>query len=168
MTGVLGVEACWRRPPLPPRPLSTASLQPSCACLVVDNSHNQTDTLKTPVPSQPMLLFLSLCPCVSQQPPNSGEPIPRISYTPEETWVWGTALSKLKALFSTHACREFNKSFPKFNFRCEPAPHIRAAWQQLSSACLQAVLAATSAACNRQLPFTAIPSAACWVMLQGG
>lgn len=32
--------------------------------------------------------------------------------------MWGTALSKLKALFPTHACKEFNQSFPKFDFRC--------------------------------------------------
>lgn len=75
--------------------------------------------------------------------------------------MWGTALSKLKALFPTHACREFNESFPKFNFRCQTVPHICAAWLQLSSACLQAVLATASGACNEQLPFTAIPPAAC-------
>lgn len=48
----------------------------------------------------------------------SGQPIPRIEYTAEEAQVWGTALSKLKALFPTHACTEFNHSFPKFDFRC--------------------------------------------------
>jgi hypothetical protein len=31
--------------------------------------------------------------------------------------VWGTALSKLKALFPTHACKEFNQSLPAFDFR---------------------------------------------------
>jgi len=31
--------------------------------------------------------------------------------------VWGTALSNLKALFPTHACKEFNQSFPEFDFR---------------------------------------------------
>lgn len=48
----------------------------------------------------------------------SGEPIPRIQYTPEEVRVWGTALSKLKEMYPKHACREFNRSFPRFNFRC--------------------------------------------------
>lgn len=48
-----------------------------------------------------------------------GEPIPRIDYTPEEVAVWGTALSKLKALFPSHACAEFNAALPNFNFRCE-------------------------------------------------
>jgi hypothetical protein len=32
--------------------------------------------------------------------------------------VWGTALAKLKELFPSHACAEFNAAFPKFKFRC--------------------------------------------------
>jgi phenylalanine-4-hydroxylase len=48
-----------------------------------------------------------------------GQPIPRIEYTPEEVAVWGTALSKLKALFPSHACKEFNAALPKINFRCD-------------------------------------------------
>lgn len=61
----------------------------------------------------------ALCPPFAPPitPAASGQPIPRIEYTPEETWVWGTALSKLKALFPQHACSEFNQAFPKFNFR---------------------------------------------------
>lgn len=40
-------------------------------------------------------------------PPNrSGEPIPRIDYTPQEMEVWGTALGKLRDLFPQHACKE--------------------------------------------------------------
>jgi phenylalanine-4-hydroxylase len=54
-----------------------------------------------------------------------GEPIPRIDYTPEETYVWGTALSKLKALFPTHACSEFNEAFPRFNFREDTVPQLQ-------------------------------------------
>lgn len=46
-----------------------------------------------------------------------GDPIRRIQYTPEEVQVWGTAITKLKALFPTHACREFNRSVGMFNFR---------------------------------------------------
>lgn len=56
-----------------------------------------------------------------------GDPIPHIDYTPEEVATWGTALSKLKALFPTHACKEFNSALPMFEFRsvaacaCAPA-----------------------------------------------
>ncbi|WIA37157.1 hypothetical protein OEZ86_014117 [Tetradesmus obliquus] len=54
-----------------------------------------------------------------------GEPIPRIDYTPEEVAVWGTALSKLKALFPSHACAEFNAALPKFNFREDEVPQLQ-------------------------------------------
>jgi phenylalanine-4-hydroxylase len=54
-----------------------------------------------------------------------GEPIPRIHYTPEEVYVWGTALSKLKALFPSHACKEFNQSLPAFNFREDTVPQLQ-------------------------------------------
>jgi hypothetical protein len=46
--------------------------------------------------------------------------------------VWGTALSKLKALFPSHACKEFNAALPKFNFRwaCELQHEVKAQQQQ--------------------------------------
>lgn len=36
----------------------------------------------------------------------SGEPIPRIEYTPDEVAVWGTVLPQLKELIPRHACKE--------------------------------------------------------------
>lgn len=47
----------------------------------------------------------------------SGDPIPRVEYTPEEVQVWGTALSHLKALYPLHACKEFNTNLAKIGFR---------------------------------------------------
>merc|ERR1739846_284763 len=37
-----------------------------------------------------------------------GEEIPRVQYTPAEIKTWGTIYNKLKALYPTHACAEFN------------------------------------------------------------
>lgn len=54
-----------------------------------------------------------------------GTPIPRIDYTPQEVEVWGIALSRLKALFPSHACREFNRNFPRFNFREDQVPQLQ-------------------------------------------
>jgi hypothetical protein len=48
---------------------------------------------------------------------NSGQPIPRIQYTPQEVEVWRTVLAKLHRLFPTHACAEFNQALPLFDFR---------------------------------------------------
>lgn len=69
---------------------------------------------------------------------NSGEPIPRIQYTPEEVYVWGTALSKLKALFPTHACKEFNQSLPAFNFRWALQLHAAVCSRCCCSCCITA------------------------------
>jgi len=54
-----------------------------------------------------------------------GDPIPRIDYTPQEVEVWGTALSKLKALFPTHACKEFLASYHLFDFREDEVPQLQ-------------------------------------------
>jgi hypothetical protein len=55
----------------------------------------------------------------------SGEPIPRVEYTPEEVEVWGTALSKLKELYPKHACRQVNEGLPKLGFREDEVPQLQ-------------------------------------------
>merc|ERR1712029_209603 len=47
-----------------------------------------------------------------------GEVIPRVEYTPEEIKTWGTIYNKLKALYPTHACAEFNHIFPLLEQNC--------------------------------------------------
>lgn len=47
----------------------------------------------------------------------SGDPIPRVDYTPQEVEVWGTALSHLKAMYPNYACKEFNTNLEKIGFR---------------------------------------------------
>jgi len=47
-----------------------------------------------------------------------GEEIPRVEYTPEEIKTWSTIYSKLKALFPTHACAEFNHILPLLEQNC--------------------------------------------------
>ena len=48
----------------------------------------------------------------------SGEIIPRVEYTAEEIKTWSTIYSKLKALFPTHACAEFNHILPLLEQNC--------------------------------------------------
>jgi phenylalanine-4-hydroxylase len=48
----------------------------------------------------------------------TGEPLPRVEYTPEEITTWGIVYSKLKALYPTHACREHNRIFPLLEQNC--------------------------------------------------
>lgn len=47
-----------------------------------------------------------------------GEDIPRVEYTPEEIKTWTTIYSKLKELFPTHACAEFNHILPLLELNC--------------------------------------------------
>jgi len=47
-----------------------------------------------------------------------GEEIPRVQYTPAEIKTWGTIYNKLKALYPTHACAEFNHILPLLEQNC--------------------------------------------------
>ena len=45
-----------------------------------------------------------------------GQPIPRLDYTAEELHVWATVLRELKDLYPQHACAEFLRCLPLFDF----------------------------------------------------
>ena len=45
-----------------------------------------------------------------------GQPIPQLDYTAEELHVWATVLQELKVLYPQHACAEFLRCLPLFNF----------------------------------------------------
>jgi phenylalanine-4-hydroxylase len=53
-----------------------------------------------------------------------GQPIPYLEYTPEEVQCWGTVLRKLKKLHAKHACKEYLRSYPEFDFREDVVPQL--------------------------------------------
>jgi phenylalanine-4-hydroxylase len=66
----------------------------------------------------------------AKQPPphekkTSGQPIPRIDYTAEETAVWATALRELNRLFPSAACAEFLRAYRLFDFREDSVPQLQ-------------------------------------------
>ena len=49
----------------------------------------------------------------------SGQPIPHVDYTAEETATWTKVYTSLKALFKTHACSQFNHILPLLEQVCK-------------------------------------------------
>ncbi|XP_077999909.1 phenylalanine-4-hydroxylase-like [Glandiceps talaboti] len=47
-----------------------------------------------------------------------GQPLPKVHYTDAEVKTWGKIFTKLKDLYPTHACREFNHVFPLLMENC--------------------------------------------------
>ena len=47
-----------------------------------------------------------------------------MEYTPTETAVWGQVLRELRGLYPAHACAEFLRCFPLFNFREGEVPQV--------------------------------------------
>lgn len=48
----------------------------------------------------------------------SGQPLPRVEYTPIEIETWGKVFRNLEQLFPTHACQEYNHIFPLLVEHC--------------------------------------------------
>ncbi|CAF1158753.1 unnamed protein product, partial [Didymodactylos carnosus] len=46
------------------------------------------------------------------------QPIPRVTYTEQETQTWSTVFKELTQLYPSHACKEFNNIFPLLIDNC--------------------------------------------------
>ena len=49
---------------------------------------------------------------------SSGDEIPRVNYTKDDISTWRTIYMSSKNLFSTHACKEFNRVLPLLEQYC--------------------------------------------------
>lgn len=49
---------------------------------------------------------------------SSGQPLPRIEYTPQEIQTWNAVFRQLMQLYPTHACREHRHVFPLLIENC--------------------------------------------------
>jgi phenylalanine-4-hydroxylase len=90
--------------------------------------------LAPPIFSPIALLSHPDLPSSSTLPPScSGEPIPRVNYTPEETVVWSTVLRQLSALHPRLACSHFLNAAPLFSFAHDAVPQLQDLSAVLSS-----------------------------------
>ncbi|PNH10478.1 Tryptophan 5-hydroxylase 1 [Tetrabaena socialis] len=53
-----------------------------------------------------------------------GTPIPDVSYGPEEVATWDAVLAELSELLPRHACKEYLRCLPLFNFRPGKVPQL--------------------------------------------
>ncbi len=51
--------------------------------------------------------------------------IPQIQYQPEEVQTWATVFRDLTKLYPKHACQEFQRNFPMFNFQESEVPQLQ-------------------------------------------
>ncbi len=78
----------------------------------------------------------------------SGEEIPRVEYTKDEIQTWGTIYRKLKNLFKTNACAEFNHILPLLEQNCGYSEQSIPQLQDVSNF-LQGMLKITLKKCSR-------------------
>jgi len=52
----------------------------------------------------------------------TGQPLPRVEYTSQEIETWSAVYNKVKSLYPTHACREYNRIFPFLEEKCGYSP----------------------------------------------
>ncbi len=50
--------------------------------------------------------------------------MPKLEYLPEEIATWGTVLRETRQLYPTHACQEFLRTFPLFDFQEDVVPQL--------------------------------------------
>lgn len=55
----------------------------------------------------------------------SGDPIPRLTYQPEEEATWAQALTQLQRIIPKYACKEFVSAFDEMGFRADHVPQLQ-------------------------------------------